>query len=155
MLGGVAQQVEQDLDDAARVGHYPAEFGRQVDFQIVPDAAGEEGAAGRFDEPVEADRLGPHREFAGFDPGHVEQVGNQRLHALGLLFDDPQELGRRGRVDAQPGLDQGPDRAFDRAERGAQLVADHGQELGPHPHEVFERGQVLERDHDRLDQPVG
>ena len=43
---------------------------------------------------------------------------------------------------------------FDGGQRGPQLVAHHGQELGPRPLQLLQRRQVLQGDDHRFDRPV-
>ena len=87
--------------------------------------------------------LGGHRQGAGLDAGHVQEVGDQTPHADGLVPDDAVELAHLRRVQAGRFLQQGVGGPLDGGERGPQLVAHHAQELGPQPLQVLQRRQVL------------
>ena len=43
-------------------------------------------------------RFGRDRQRARLDARHVQQVGNQVVHVVGLLVDDPEKLTDHGRV---------------------------------------------------------
>ena len=104
VAGGVGQQVVQDLEDALPVGHHRGQIGRQLDAQDVPAPRAQEGVAGLIHQPGQSRRFGLHRQGAGLDAGHVQQVVDQAPHVIGLLVDDAKEEapsrpdpGRRGR----------------------------------------------------------
>ena len=67
----------------------------------------------------------------------------------------PGELARLGQVRSARGAQHGGCRALDGAQRRPQLMAHHGQELGPLALQLLERRQVLQGDHHRLDRAVG
>ena len=64
------------------------------------------------------------------------------------------ELARLGRREQPRGAEQRGGRALDGGERGAQLVAHHAEELGPHALQLLERREVLHGDHHRRDRAV-
>ena len=93
-------------------------------------------------------------ERAGVDPSRIEQVADQPAHAVGLLVDDAEELARLRRAEALWGAQNCRRRPLDGGERRTQLVADHPQELRPHPVDRLERGEILHGDHHRFDRAV-
>ena len=64
---------------------------------------------------------------------HVEQVADQRVQPVGVLLDGGEKFGFIRRRPGHVGLPQAADRRLDRGERGAQVVADRGEQCGPHP----------------------
>ena len=151
VLPGVGQQVVQDLDDALPVGHHPGQVRRQVDQDSVPAAPAQEGVAGLVHQTGDIGGLGGHRQGAGFDAPGIQQVADQAPHVIGLLVNEPEELNHLGRGRDGRGAQHGDGGAFDRGQRGSQLVADHAQELGPQPLQLHQRRQVLHGDDHRLD----
>ena len=156
MPGGVGEEVVQDLDDALAVGHHPGQVRRQVDAHGVPGAGGaaQERLSRLVHEPGHRQRLSGDRQRARLDAPGVEEVVDEPAHVMGLLVDDAEELVHLGRVQPRGGAQQGGGRADDGGQRRPQLVADHGQELGPQPLQLLELGEVLQGDDDRLDAAV-
>ena len=152
--GGVVEQIAQHLDDAPAVGAHDRQIGLDVDFENLTTAGAEERAAGPVDQVRHLYRLGADRQHAAIDPRHIQQIADHRAHVVGLVDDDPQELIFLARIEIAVGVEDGAGRAADGAQRGAQLVTDHAQELGPRPLHLFDRRQVLDGDHDRLDRAV-
>jgi len=81
------------------------------------------------------------RARAAFQRGQRQQVGHQRLHALGLLRHQREHaralgLGQRQRR-------QRLDEARQHGERGADLVRDVGDEVAPHGVDALALGDVL------------
>ncbi len=149
--GGVREQVAQDLDDALPVREHPRQVRRQVDQHGVPAPAAEVQGPGLLHDGLQTRRLGRDRQPARLDLRRVQQVGDQVAHVVGLLVDDPEELKRLGGPERGRRPQHRGGRALDRAQRALELVAHHGQELGPEHLELLERRQVLHRDHHRLD----
>ena len=152
--GRVGQQVVQHLDDAPPVGQDPGQVRRQVDVQVVPAAPALEPAPGLVHQDGRRHGFGGYRQGAGLDAGHVEQVADQVAHVLGLVADDPEELGHLGGVQRRRCLQQGIRRPLDGGQRGPQLVAHHAQELGPQPLQLLHRRHVLQGHDHRLDLPI-
>ena len=153
--GGVGQQVAQDLDDAQPVGHHGGKIGGQFDPQVAASPAAREGGAGLIQQRGHGGRFGTDPQGAGLDAGHVQQIVYQPAHVVGLPVDDADERadhlrgGQHGRV-----AQQGGGGALDGGQRGAQLVTDHGQELGPQPLHILQRRQVLQGHHEGV-RPAG
>ena len=68
---------------------------------------------------------------------------DQHVHPVDLRVDDPEELPHLGGVKRGWRGQQGRDGAFDRGQRGAQLVAHHREKLGPQPLQLLQRRYVL------------
>ena len=143
MPGGVGEQVAQHLDDAQSIRHDPGQVRRQVDVKVVPAPAAQERVPGLVHQDGYVHGSGSYRQVARLDVRHVEQIAYQLAHPVGLRVDDPVELERLGGVQRGGGVQQGGDGAFDRGQRGAQLVAHHAQELGAQPLQLFQRRHVL------------
>ena len=150
----VGEQVVQHLHDAPPVGHHAGQVRRQVDEHRVPGVAGEERGPRLLDQLAQRRGLGRDRERAGVEPPRIQQVADQRAHAVGLLVDDAEELPRLRRTEALRGIQHRRRRTLDGGERRAQLVAHHPQEIGPHPVERLERRQVLRGGHQRPNRTV-
>ena len=147
----VREEVVEDLDDAPGVGHHPRQIFRQVDAQGVRAAAAQESPPGLLHEPGHLRRLDGDRQGARLDAPLVQQVGDQAAHLIGLLVDDPEELVHFGGVELRGRSEQGGGRADDGHQRRPQLMAHHGQELGPQPLQLLQRREVLQGHHHRLD----
>ena len=76
------------------------------------------------------ERRGHH---AGLQPGGVEQVADQPLQPVGAVLDGRQQLRALGRRPGDVVLAQAAHRGLDRGQRRAQVVADAGEQRGPHP----------------------
>ena len=132
VANSVGQQVDQHLADTTAIGHHEGQVGGQVDRHVTARNEALERATCGLDQLPDFDRLGSDGQRTGLNPGDIEQIRNQVLHVVGLLFDDPVEL-RGGRwVQGDSRLNQCGGGPFDRTERSAQLVADHGQKIGAH-----------------------
>ena len=81
--------------------------------------------------PANSAGSGGHRQRAGVDTTHNQQVPDQTAHVVGLLVDELEELGHLGWAYHRRRAEHGGGRALDGGERDAQLVADHGQKLCP------------------------
>ena len=156
MPRGVGQEVVEHLHDAPAVGHHGGQPRRQVDEDGVPAAAAEERAARPLDQGGRLRGLGGDRERARVDAPRIEQVADEAAHVGALLGDDAVQFAHLGRVELGRLLQQRVGRALDGDQRGAQLVAHQAEELGPHPFDLVERGQVLHGHHHRPDPaPLG
>ena len=109
VFGRVGQQIADDLDDAPPVGHHQGQIGRNVDGEVVPAPRAAEGAPCPVHQHRHLRRFGSDRQRARLDARHVQQVGNQVVHVVGLLVDDPEELADHG---AHP-MDELEERAKD------------------------------------------
>ncbi len=86
--------------------------------------------------------LAVERDGAGFEPGEVEQLHDQTAEPLDL--GEHREEGVR--VGGGDPVDDVLERRLQRGERGAQLVADVGDEVAAHPVRLAElRGHPVER----------
>ena len=92
MPGGVEQEIVQDLDDAPPVGHHPGQVQRQVDLDGVPAAPAQERVPGLVHQASDLRGLGNDRQRARLDAARIQQVVDQAVHVIGLLFDDAEEL---------------------------------------------------------------
>ena len=119
-------------------------------------AAAQKRAPRVFHQSDDRRGLGRDRERARLDAAGVEQVTDEAAHVIGLLGDEAVELARLGRVERRRLLQQRRRRALDGGERPAELMAHQGQELGPQPLDLVERGEVLNGHHHRTNgAPVG
>ena len=70
------------------------------------------------------------RDRGGLQPGHVEQIADQVVEAVGAVLDAFQQLGLVLLGPADIVRAQGSDRGLDGGERGTQVVADRGEQGG-------------------------
>ena len=149
--GRVREEVVQDLNDALPVGHHAGQVLRQVGGDRVPAAAAEETRPRRVHQHRHLRGFGRDRERARRDAPRIQQVPDQTAHPGRLLVYDAEELHHFGPGESRLGGEHRARRSLDRGERRAQLVTHDREELRPHPLERLEWGEVLYRDHDRLD----
>ena len=119
--GGVVQEVHQHLDDAAPVRHDAGQVRLQVDVDRVPGSSAEEGVPGLVHQDGGVRGFGGHRQSPGLDAGHVQEVGDEGAHLVGLLFNDPEEEEHLGRVQRFRGTGQGGCGTLDGVQRGPQF----------------------------------
>ena len=100
-------------------------------------------------------RRGIHGERARADAPHVHQVADERVHAVGLLLDDAQELAQLRPVRVARGAERRRRRALHRRKRRPKLVAHHRQERRARARELLKGRQVLDGHHHRLDPALG
>ena len=100
------------------------------------------------DRIVEVDALGQRQVLAHLHARQRQQIVDQPRHALGLLAHDLEEALARLRVVLGRPL-QRLDEAAQRGQRGPQLVAGVGDEIGAHAREPVLLAQVAERDEER------
>ena len=156
VFGRVGQQVSQHLDDAPPVGDHQGQVGLDVDGQVVPAPRADEGAPCPVHQRRHPCGFGSHRQRACLDARHVQQVGYQVEHVVGLAVDDPEELPDHRGVTIVGRTQHGCRRALDGGERHPQLVAHHRQELVPQPLQLLQVRHVLEGDDHRLQlAPIG
>ena len=70
---------------------------------------------------------------AGVQAAHVEQVADQPVEPVGVLLDGGEQRLFVGLGPGHVGLAQAADAGLDRGQRRAQVVADRGEQRGPHP----------------------
>ena len=114
----------------------------QLQLAGVPLAERGRGLGGAAYEHPQVDLLHLEHRRARVEPADLEQVGQQRLEAVELVL---QQLGRAGgrRVEVVTGLVQHVRRHPYRRQRGAQLMADVGDEPLLHPREVLQPADLL------------
>ena len=130
-LDGVADQVEQDLAQPARIEPDDRRCARQqlaAELELALAGARLELQAQPLEERGDVDLDRRQLELAGVDPAEVEDVvdeGEQGLGGLERAVEVGALLGVQRRVAQQPGH-------ADHAVHGlADLVAHHGEEAGP------------------------
>ena len=145
-LQGVAEQVEDDL-----LPHLPVDVDRggqlgavHLEGQAGPVHRRAEDAGQVGGEGGQVDRLVAGLHAAGLDPREVQQRVDELAQPQAVALDDLELLAGarvlRGRVlRGQPGPEL-LHRAHDQGERGAELVADVGEERGLGPVQL---GQLL------------
>ena len=129
VFGGVVEQVEQHLlEQTPASSSSIGTIGRQFDIDLVvrQNLGGTgERAAHEFVQIVKR-RL--RNDRAGFEPGHVEQVGNEPVEPLRFVDDGRQELGLGGVVERTRKLAQGSGRAQNGGKRRLEIVRDRRQQ---------------------------
>ena len=85
---------------------------------------------GRADDLADVVAVEVRRDSAGFQPRHVEQVGDEAVQPLRLLDDGGQQVGLGGIVQGIGEVVQGAGGPEDRGKRGLQIVRD-ARSAGP------------------------
>ena len=145
----IGEEVVENLDDAAPVCQHPGQVGRQIDQDGMAAATTQEGVPGLVHQVGYLGRLRPDRQSPRLDAACVQQVADQALHVIGLLFDDTEKLRHLGRV--RRGFLDGGGQALDGAQRHAQFVTHQAEKLGSRPLQLLQRGHVLQGNDHRLD----
>lgn len=76
--------------------------------------------------------------LVGAQAGQVQQIGDQRVHAIGALLDVPHQSVAHRRFGIA--VEQQSDRGADQRQRRAQLVRHRQQQLGPQLLDLIPRG---------------
>ena len=130
VLGGVVQQVAEDLFQSHGVGREGEGIRRELDGQLVA-AILDQGTSGGHrpvDDPAEVDHFPAKLDFPTVDPGDVHQVLHQAAHGLDLALEHLEEPAIFQVVTFE-GMAQEVHRVRDRDHRVAELVSQHRQEL--------------------------
>jgi hypothetical protein len=132
IFGRILQQVHEDLLDQDRVDRQERQVRRQRDVDRPRAEARLEPAQGRADHLLERHPLALDLQRARLQPGHVEQVPDQALQALGLLADGLEQIGPLDRRQRRAVVAQRRGRAGDGGQRRAQIVGDGAEERAAH-----------------------
>ncbi|MNS98397.1 hypothetical protein D3C72_1327630 [compost metagenome] len=127
---GVGQQIAQDLAHAHAVAEEgAAHMGRSLDMegQALVLGLDPQGFQGRGQGFVQIEGAQLQLQLAGLDAGHVQHVRDQPLQGHARGGDQPDHLGL---IRRQRRARQGVDDADHAVQRGADLVAHIGQEVG-------------------------
>ena len=101
---------------------------------------GPRSSRARGHDLVDADRLRVQRQRAGLQPAHVEQVLDQPVEPVERLVGGGQQLvAGRSASNVDVVAAQAGHRGLGRGERGAQVVADRGEQRGAQPVGLGER----------------
>ena len=93
IFGGIVEKIEQHLLEQHGVEFEHRQIRRQIQLDFVPgqDAAGAaQRAADDFAEIVQRD---VRRDGAGFELGHVQQIGDEAVEPLRFVDDGAEQLG--------------------------------------------------------------
>ena len=133
IFGGIVEEIEQHLLEQHGVEREHRQVGRELDLDAMlrQDLAGALQRAA--DDLAEVVQRGVGHDRAGFELGHVEQVGDEAVEPLGLVDDGRQQLGLGGVVERAATVAQRPGRAEDRGERRLEIVRDRGQQRRAQP----------------------
>ena len=150
MPGRVGQQVAQNLHDAPSVRHHQGQVRLDFDDEAVPAPRVGEAVSGPVHERGHLRGFGIDRQRSRLDARHVQQVGDQSVHVVGLVLDDPEELADHRRIEVGGGIQDGGGGALDGGQRDAQFVAYRCQKLRPHSLQFPKGRHVLKCDDHRL-----
>ena len=150
VLGGVREQVADDLLDVGRVGDRRRHARRDVELERHARPADLLGADDDGQEPLDEDRLGADLALVLAEAGHRDDVLDEAMEPLRLDDDVGEDLLARLRrqLVVLPGEDLGA--GEDRRHRRPQLVRQDADERVPDRLALAVRGDVAEHD-DRLD----
>src|SRR5260370_41944574 len=99
-----------------------------------------------FCQRVEGDRLEVEFYAAGLESGDGQHVLDDQAQTLGIAGDGLEEFdGDLGIVSGA--VEEGFDIAFNKGKRGAQLMADVGDEIRADGFELLETRQIVEDEH--------
>jgi len=87
----------------------------------------------RTDDLGDIDQFELQLDYAGFEPGHVEEIGDEPVQALGFFLQCAEQLLAFGRAVLLGEAAQARYGAEDRGERRPQIVRDRGQERCAQP----------------------
>ena len=153
ILDQVLRHAQKLVAVAAHKNRLPGQLGLDVDAPLPRhgrqglDHLGHDG--GKIDV-LGRREMGPH-----LDARQGQEIVDQALHALRLPPHDVEEPLAGLRVVAGRAL-QGLDEAEQRGQRGAQLMARIGHEIGPHGLQTAGRGEIAkEQDDARLNPGAG
>ena len=88
----MGEEIGQHLYDARAVRHDQGQVRRHVDVEVAAAAAAQEAVSRLVHQDRGVGGFGRHRQRAGLDAGHVQQVVDEADHVVGLVVDDAVEL---------------------------------------------------------------
>ena len=93
ILGRIVEKVEQHLLEQHGVELQHRQIGRELDLDPVlrEDLAG--ALQGGADDLADVVERSVRRDRAGFEPGHVEQVGDEAVEPLRFVVDRREKVG--------------------------------------------------------------
>ena len=132
---GVGQQIGQHLVQAQRIHLHgqPLHTLGDPDVHLVLLGVRPVLGNGLFHDVHQIVRLHVEAQLAGHQLFHIQQVIDELRQALAVLVGDLQQGAHLGRQAAHGAAGEQADGAGNRGQRGAQLMAHGGQELGLHP----------------------
>ena len=125
---GIVEKIEQHLFEQHGVEFEHRQIRRQFQLDLMPgeDAAGPaQRAADDFAEIVQRHI---RRNRAGFELGHVEQIGDEAVEPLGFVDDGAEQLGFLACTELVAEIAQRARRAEHGGERRLQIVRDRGEQ---------------------------
>src|SRR5438309_5315885 len=129
VLGGVVQQIGEDLREPGGIGEEHHGLGRQIERNPVAALVDERARAldRLLDHGAQEERLLAKLDLPAGDARDVEEIVDQPRHVLDLSLDDlagPRHAALLALVDAHD-----PQRGRHRCERIPELVAEHREKL--------------------------
>ena len=127
----VRGHVRDDPFQERRIDHDLGHLARNADKdrpRLRPDAA-----EGTGDDLRQDGRPGKHREHARLQAAHVKQAGQQVAELAKRLVGGGEQFGLLFGCQLDIGGTKAAHRRFRRGQRCAQVVADGGEQRGPHP----------------------
>src|SRR5437588_777553 len=85
IFGGVVEQIEQHLLDEDRVEPQHRQIGGDGDFDAMPGENFASSPYGRADDVAQVEEIEAQLDRAGFEAGHVEQIADEAVEALGFV----------------------------------------------------------------------
>ena len=102
------------------------------------------------DDLAEIVPRGIRHDRAGFQPGHVEQIGDEAIEPLGFVDHGGEQIVLLVVVRSAAEIAQGRGRAEHRGQRRLQVMRDRGQQRAAQPigfHRTFDPVHVLDQQH--------
>jgi hypothetical protein len=129
VLGGVLQQVGEDLFDLVGVGVDPGQLAREAHRDGQLRMADADLLHHHLGQSGDLDHLAAEPQPARLQPGDVEQFGDEAGDAVGVVLNLLEHRALLVVVEPIPPVEQQRGVALDRRERRAQLVGDGGDDL--------------------------
>ena len=132
-LAALSSRLNKTCSNRIAVEPQHRQIGRDDDFDPMPG----QHAAGAFqrgtDDLGDIHQIELQLDRAGFEAGHVEQIADEAVEALGLVLQGGEQLVAIALVILVGVAAQARHGAEDRGERRSQIMRDRGQERGAQP----------------------
>jgi hypothetical protein len=150
VLDGVVDQVEEHLLKPVGIGS-DAELRGDVVLQGDGAFTGADFEVGDdpVDDGLELDGFDIHDDLTGLEAGDGEEIFDEVGEAVGVSLDRLEEAGGGGGV-FDGAMEEGFGVALDHGERGAEFMADIGDELASGVLKLAEAGEVMADEDDAL-----
>ena len=162
IFGGVVQEIEQHLLEQDRIDVHHRQVGCKLQFDAMAGKDLARAAQRAADDLAEIVRSRIRHDGAGFELGHVEQVGDEAIEPLGFVDDGREQVGLFGIASAPSTRSRSvPGRPEHGRKRRLEIVRDRGEQRGTQPIgldgalravDVLDQAYALDRERGLIDQ---